>query len=282
MRKRIYNRINSANSIKYSLWKYIKLVPSSKSIPKIIFPDDCEEDNSKYRVIPHSVKHTVESLKNKYIKEGIKEGFTKMTGYIPGIKMTEERFRFDTTNDPHSALNIFVNCVNKGFYPPEEVLTFLSGRFEKYLKSDDTLDSALKINKREKNNYNNHYRNINIIVEIDTLRFHFGISTGDAISAVEQRYADTDTPLTGTIIKDAYYIKGKQRVEASLMELHRDIDCEQDFDENEKKEFLEEILIQYPIAEIERLKGKYPLMKPLLNSPIEKLESATPGRNPSI
>jgi hypothetical protein len=282
MRKRIYKPINSASSIKYSLWKYIKLVPSSKSIPSIIFPDDSEEDASKYRVIPYRVKHTVESLKKKYIKEGIKEGFTKMTGYIPGIKMTEERFRFDTTKDPHSAINIFVNCVNKGFYPPEEVLTFLSDRFEKYLKSDDSLDSTLKINKRKKNDYNNHYRNINIIAEIDTLRFHFGISTIDAISAVEQRYADTDTPLTGTIINDAYYIKGKQRVESGLMGLHRDINCEQDFDENEKKEFLEEILIQYPIAEIERLKDKYPLLKPLLNSPIEKLESATPGRNSSF
>lgn len=303
-RKRTYIRIDAKKSFSYLLCKYTKILPTTAV--NIVWPD---EDNHKYKILRHKkklhqedsssphanasmeyllgneLKDLLKSVKDSNLKKGIEIGIKKsinrMHGYISSSELVEERFRFDNPQDApqktHSALNIFIKCIEKGYYPPEEILKFVADKFKVFMSGDNKLDAVFGVNKSSKKAYFKRVKDMNIVIEVDFLRHHFGISTEDAIDAVCESYKEKGIHYGYSTYEDIYYRDGKDELDNSSMEQHKLIYEIEDFDnDDEKKDFLEDILIQYPERVINKLKIKYPLMKPLLSSPIEKLESIDP------
>lgn len=167
-------------------------------------------------------------------------------GYICDIGLSEERYRFDSTQDPLSCLNIFVKCIEMGFYPPAEALKFISSKFKEYMNTDDTLDSVIGLGKRSKNAYKNSRRDLDIVLEIDTLRHYFNITVEEAIDAVARRYEDNAIRLKDTTIGDIYNRDGKKQLKSGLMILHNDIPWMDEISEEGRMERLNELLNNYP------------------------------------
>jgi len=167
-------------------------------------------------------------------------------GHIANFELSEERFTFDTDPNPHSALAVFVKCVEFGYYPPPEILHYISDRFKLYMQNDISLDDSMRVTKNKKNYYYNRHRNIYLIIEIDTLRHYFNISHDDAVTAVCRRYEVNGVELSGTTITDIYYRNGKKEMDKSLKYLHDDIELlnemSGEYSENKKLELLK----QYP------------------------------------
>jgi len=252
---------------KYTHSKYVKLLSLRPSIA----------DKLPYK----------KTISNKYnFIDYIKPDET--TGNIYKAELIDERYRFEATEDPYSAISIFTECYEKGYYPPDDVITFFYNKFKDYMKSDKTLDETLKVGKSAKNNYKRFKRNRDIIIDIDTLQYRFGITKEDAIDAVTRKYEILDIGSAIGSIEKVYSKDIKIQREESLMYLHselfNDYYYEGEDDGGAELElntstmsYLEDILLQYPVDIIEYLEKKYPniktLLKSLKNMPVVKLSS---------
>lgn len=170
----------------------------------------------------------------------------ELLGYISDLQLSEDRHRFDSTKDAHSALNIFIKCIEKGYYPPIEILTFISSKFKKYFDSDDSIGLTMGLNKLSKKAYKNNYRDIEIVIEIDTLRYLFKVNLEIACDAVARRYEENGNPLGGSYIQEIYNKKGKTKLVNSLMTAHDDIRWMDEWSEEFKSEKKKEMLNRYP------------------------------------
>ncbi|WP_136515954.1 hypothetical protein [Geomonas edaphica] len=261
MPKRKYKSPSSDELKKYTSWQYAKLL-SLRSDEDGETVEQINVGDRVCKVIPHSKSN-------------------EATGHIYKSTLIDERYRFDNTQDPHSAITIFTECFEKGYYPPDDVVAFLYDKFKKYMNSDESLDKTLRIGKRIKKNYRLFYRNRDIIIDIDTLKFRFGLDHLDAVTAVTRKYADLGCDLSEETI-DQIYTKGiKSQRNKSLMYLHSELFQNYYYEEDDdiQIEFgtdssyiLLEILLQYPDDVVDDLKNRYPKIKSLLDRPIEKLE----------
>lgn len=165
---------------------------------------------------------------------------------IVDIKLSEDRYLFNTKEDSYSALRIFIKCVDKGYYPPSEILKFFRGKFEKYLHSDKSLDSVIGLSKTGKKASRIMRRNIKITTEVDTLIHYFKINMSDAIYAVSRRYEDKAIELSDSTVLDIYNRCGKADLENSLMIIHKDIKWLDAMSKELRNEKLKKLIKKYP------------------------------------
>lgn len=141
-------------------------------------------------------------------------------GYIADIELSEDRYQFNLSSspDPNFALSIFVKCLKMGYYPPVEVLTFISDKFKDYLESDNiTLDSAIGLNKRNKKKYNINKRNKGISHSVYTLKNIFGITVEEALGIVKTMYANNKGMyFEETTLTDINYRGGREQLNRGL------------------------------------------------------------------
>lgn len=176
--------------------------------------------------------------------------------YIVDFKLSEDRYKFSTSKNPNSALNIFVNCVEKGFYPPIDVLNFLSEKFKMFLGGKSSLDSSIGFGRRS---YLVAKRNIEIVTEIDTLIHYFKLDMSDAVEAVAKRYEQNGIKLEDTSFQDIYNRKGKVELENSLMLNYDDMKWLDAMSEEFRNEKLKELFDTYPEDVKAYIKRKYNL-----------------------
>lgn len=191
-----------------------------------------------FRIIkPQEIEHDIETDEQKV---------DNLVGYIASIELSEELFRFETQQAPYSALLIFVRCIQKGYYPPENVLTFLSEKFNTYINGDDSLDKAMMLNKRLKKHHKKLVRDIDIVIEIDMLRQYFDIKTPEAIHAVCKRSAEAGLHMSCDSITDIYNRAGKRELDKSMGIKHGDIPWVNEMSEEYESEWTKRLLDRYP------------------------------------
>lgn len=266
MPKRIYKSPSGHILKKYTRWQYAKLLSHITNQSQEI-PAKINIENRVYKVIPHSHKTN------------------KTTGCIYKASLVDERYRFDATKDPHSAFNIFIECYENGYYPPDDVVSFLSDKFKEYLNNDESIDKTFKVNKRAKNNYKLFCRNRDIIIDIDTLKYRLNIKLKDAIDAVISKYEELGIELGIDSVTKIYMKEINSQSAEGLMYLHSQLfdnykDDEEDADiqiEFEINDYLMDILDQFPAEVVEYLSNEYKDINSLIqsfnNAPVEKLES---------
>ena len=170
---------------------------------------------NKYSLLPYN------KIKIKYDDKSL--SLDEDQCYIANIELAEERYRYDNTQNPISALTIFVKCIENRCYPPSDILILLSEKYKEYLESDKSIDEILKLGKNAKRAYSNDIRNMQIVTEIDTLRHYFDISLSHAINAVARRFEEDQIKLSYSSIQDIYDREGKRELRKSLMYVYDDI-----------------------------------------------------------
>lgn len=179
-------------------------------------------------------------------------------GYIADIELSEERYRFNstTTPNPHIALNIFVQCVEKGFYPPAEILTYICEKFKEYLNGEKSLVSVTGLNKTKKKKYRKENRDRKIALEIDAVRNLFNVTVQEAIGIVTNRYAMDGIHLSDNTITDINNRDGRRQVNRSLKLIHDDFSWLDDMSPEFKKKWINDFLGQCNSADKKFLQNR--------------------------
>lgn len=166
--------------------------------------------------------------------------------YIADSELSEERHRFNSTRNAYSALSIFIKCIDYGYYPPFEVLKFISDGFKEHINDNKPIASVLGLTKSNKNSYEISKRDINIVLEIDSLRHYFKLKKEDAVYAVARRYEEIGVKLKDTSIADKYHRDGKNELDRSLQYSHDDIPLLDEMSEEYQNEWKMNFLNRYP------------------------------------
>ena len=207
--------------------------------------------------IPKNKKHVDESVKTKYLLQSYlkiiqtlpeKESLISNNNptYIADFELSELRYKFDSTQDPFSALSIFVKCVELGCYPPTEVLLYLNLKLKEYLDSDKSLDAIVGLNSTTKKANKRNARDMKIVSEIDTLRYYFNLQIPDAVDAVTKLFAKNGIHLSSTTIQDIYDRNGKRQINSSLKYMYDDISWVDEMSEEFRANWKKDYLSQYP------------------------------------
>lgn len=213
---------------KYFMQVYKKLSPPLESS---YCYNNSNQDNDT--LIPDSLLDDSDSL-------------PKDQAYLMDFDISEDRYLFDTQKNIIAAINVFMNCINKGFYPPNNILLYLSKQFELALHPTKFIHTDICLKDGRKRDYSIIKRNIDLIVEIDTLRYYFKLSLEDSIYAVSARLAASNIHLKDTTIKDIYAREGKSQLENSLMLSHEDIKWLDNMSTAFKNNKLTEYIDKYP------------------------------------
>ena len=240
MRKRKYKAIDNSRLDKYFDQKFAKIILTPE-VDSLRLEDKSPHNNSSRAPKDKCCNGTIGEIDNPILDSEI----------------AEERFRFGSSLEPYSAFSVFVKCVENGYYPPSDVLKFISGKFNKYLNCDRTLDEVMDVSKRSKQDYKKSTRNTNIVREISVLNYQFGISTKDAFYAVHKRYESAGDHLTCEAIQDIYYREGKKLLENSIQLDHDDFTNLSELEDKEIAQWRRNFLSKYPNEVIELLKRIY-------------------------